>query len=501
MLEGLRSKVYASRLYDVSLGRAPVKILGHGPSLWKQPVVGSPTEDDFQWLEALSDDPSTSEAAAARHRALNWLDTNHRWNRDSWRADRIGDRSTFLLTHFSALCTNAPGEDRARLATALGRQARHLYRTPVPGRELTDSFKLWRGRIFCALYLAPHRRRLGKAVEDLVNGISDQIYPDGGHFARSPARLLDTLATIVHIRMALIEAKVEVPEILLNSIDRMAPMLRALRHGDGHLAAFNGSAPGNKEALDHILELSGSRAKAAASAPHSGFHRMSAHRTALIFDVGAPVDANPLVPGHAGTLSFEMSVGPHRLVVNCGNFSGAGSPDLREALRATAAHSTVTVADVHSSDLIPNAGFGERRAQAVTVRRREQDRNVLVEASHDGYAKVFGLQHRRALFLARDGLDLRGEDVLVADSGTGRTFDIRFHLHPDVTAALSEGGKTALLRLPTGRGWRLSTSDGRLALEESLYVEGNKPRNTTQLVLHGRHARRQTTIKWRLARE
>ena len=161
----------------------------------------------------------------------------------------------------------------------------------------------------------------------------------------------------------------------------------------------------------------------------------------------------------------------------------------------------LTVADVHSSDLIAGGGFGERRVANVSVRRREHERNVLVEASHDGYREMFGLTHRRSLYLQHDGLDLRGEDILDAEQPTGRPFDIRFHLHPEVSVSLLEGGRSALMRLQTGRGWRMRTSDGKLEQEESIYAGSGTPQNTSQLVIRGRHARRQTVIKWRLARE
>lgn len=349
-----------------------------------------------------------------------------------------------------------------------------------------------------ARYLPGFERRIGQAVNDLLDQLAQWVYPDGGHRARQPERHHDALAALIQVRAVLADGGYAFPELLQGAIDRMTPMLRAYLLGDGGFALFNGAGQGDPVAIERTLELSDSQAKAAASAPHTGFHRIHAQRTAVLFDVGRPV-STPVTVGHAGTLGFEMSVGNHRLIVNCGGGRSAGR-NLAEALRATAAHSTLTVANINSSDLVPG-GFGPRRAENVSARRREHDRNVLVEATHDGYREPFGLSHRRLLYLARDGLDLRGEDVLEAESGTGRVFDIRFHLHPDVAASLSAGGRSALLRLPTGRGWRLGISDGNLALEESVYAGEGKPRTSQQLVITGRHARRRTVTKWRLARE
>jgi uncharacterized heparinase superfamily protein len=501
MAKGLRSKIYRSRLYNISLGNQVASPEGAPPALWPMPITDNLQNHSFEWLCSLSASDQALESSAARARIQSWLAENNQWQAESWRADHLGDRLTFGLTYFNTLCDNAPSDFAPEFAVALSRQARHLFRLPTCDRTEVDSFRYWRGVIIAALHLPAFQRRLLGAIEGLLKEISMQIFPDGGHLARNPQKQLEALAVLIHIRAALAHAQAEVPEILQNTIDRMAPMLRAYRPGDGGLGLFNGSRHGDTAVIDLVLALSQSRAKPASSAPHTGFHRISAQRTTVLFDTGPPADTAPLVQGHAGALSFEMCVGTHRMIVNCGSVSVQGGADLTEALRATAAHSTLTVADIHSSDLVPNAGFGERRIRNVTARRREQDRNVLVEAQHDGYAEPFGLIHRRSLYLDRDGLDLRGEDILEAAKSTGQVFCIRFHLHPSVQASLVGGGRSVLLRLPTGRGWRLSVSDGVLDLTESIYAGEGVPRQTTQIVITGRHSRRQTLTKWRLARE
>lgn len=499
MAKGLRARFFGSRLYDLTLGRRAATPRRLPPAIWRAPVTLPLEEDRFEWLCNLSGDGDL-EPSAARARIDTWLAANRHWHAETWRADRLGDRICFGLSHYDVLCQDAPAAFVTDFGAALNRQARHLFRIGRAERAEGDALRAWRGAIFAALFLPAFERRLGDAVGGLIDDLPRWVFPDGGHLARQPQKHLEALATLVQVRMTLAAARVEVPELLQSAIDRMAPMLRAYRHGDGGLGLFNGAGEGVAATAERVLELTGSRAKAAASAPHTGFHRISAQRTVVMFDTGVPVAA-PGTPGHAGTLSFELSVGAHRLIVNCGGVTGRQNSDLAEALRATAAHATLTVADVNSSDLIAGGGFGARRARIVSARRREQDRNVLIEASHDGYAEPFGLTHRRLLYLARDGLDLRGEDVLEANTGTGRTFDIRFHLHPDVRASLAHGGRSALLKLPTGRGWRLSISDGVLGLEESIYAGVGAPRASAQLVISGRHARRRTVTKWRLARE
>ena len=200
----------------------------------------------------------------------------------------------------------------------------------------------------------------------------------------------------------------------------------------------------------------------------------------MLADCGVPPPIGLDMMAHAGTLSFEMSVGRERLIVNCGAFP-AGGAEWRDAARATAAHSTLVIGDVNSSELRPD-GLG-RRPTKVETQRQEANGAHWLEASHDGWLKPFGAVHLRRLYLAESGEDLRGEDVIEAP--TPQPFAIRFHLHPAVHANLQQDGVAALLRLPGGGGWRLRAEGARVSVEESIYLGGPEPRRAEQVVLSG----------------
>ncbi len=122
-----------------------------------------------------------------------------------------------------------------------------------------------------------------------------------------------------------------------------------------------------------------------------------------------------------------------------------------------------------------------------------------VAASHDGYKKNLGLTHARQLFLAADGEDLRGEDRLTGRAGQG--FAIRFHLHPNVQASLTQDGNAVLLRLPSGIGWRLRTEGAVLSIAESIYLGTGSVKKTRQVVLDGHVGSSGALVKWAIRRE
>jgi uncharacterized heparinase superfamily protein len=226
-----------------------------------------------------------------------------------------------------------------------------------------------------------------------------------------------------------------------------------------------------------------------------GFQRLAAGRTVLVIDTGAPAPKGQDRLAHAGTLSFEMSVGRDRLVVNCGA-APAASAAWRDALRATAAHSTLVIADVNSSEL-REGGLG-RRPEEVSVQRHEANGAHWLDASHDGWRKPFGAIHRRRLYLGESGEDVRGEDSI--EAAVPQPFAIRFHLHPTVDASLQQDGTGVLLRTPAGTGWVFRAEGAKLALEESIYAGGGEPRRSEQVVLSGTPADGPCLVKWAISK-
>ncbi|MDH3235196.1 MAG: heparinase II/III-family protein, partial [Alphaproteobacteria bacterium] len=84
---------------------------------------------------------------------------------------------------------------------------------------------------------------------------------------------------------------------------------------------------------------------------------------------------------------------------------------------------------------------------------------------------------------------LRGEDRLERKVSSYE-FAIRFHIHPDVAAAVeaesSLDNPAVTLRLPGGEVWRFRANSGTVALDESAYLGWpGSARATRQIVVNG----------------
>ncbi|NIA71029.1 hypothetical protein HBA54_20730 [Pelagibius litoralis] len=464
----------------------------------------------FGWLRDLRAAGGDAPRRKARSLVADWIDANQRWSPIAWHPVVTADRLAHWFSQYEFFAASAEVSFRQTLLASAARQARHLARVLPAGLSGADLITAAKGLCYAGLCLPQGEPWLDRGLALLAQALEEQLLADGGQCERAPALLLSILRDCIDLRAALLAAGREVPGDLSLRIEGMVAVLRLLQHGDGGLALFNGSNEGEDLQIDMILQRGGGKKVQLQSAPSSGFQRLQAGRSLMLVDAGRPAAPGYDRAAHAGTLSFEMSVGRERLIVNCGAQDGEGT--WQAAQRTTAAHSTLVLAETNSAALFASGGL-YRRAETVTCRRNEDEGAIWLEASHDGYLPLFDLTHHRRLYLAASGEDLRGEDCLKGQAkgdpskdGQDLAFAIRFHLHPEVQAMAAQDGRSAVLRLPKGGGWRLRAAGATVDLEPSVYLGvPGKIRRSQQIVLSGTTGGRSQTaegcvVKWALQR-
>ncbi len=515
----LRAWLYRSSLYNIALwGPTPATLRFRLEEAWPgdaargQDMLGAPphwseANQRFLFLADLKAIEGEEGVRAAREWTSDWLRRFDRIDEVSWRPDIIGDRLYSWIAFYEVLA-GRPGEAALRqtLLQSLARQMRHLFRVWKRATGL-GRLKALRGLVAAAAAVED-KGRLGRACENLAEECKAQVLPDGGHPSRDPGAVLAALSYLIEARDALAAANAEIPATLLAAIDRAAPVLRFFSHGDGKLALFNGSSEGPAGLIAFVLRRSQSDAKPPLRAPHIGYERLQAGESLVILDSGAHPPRAWDENAHAGCLALEMSVGSERLLVNCGARLTGETPhgergeveSWRLAMRATAAHSTLIVADTSSAEIGPDGHFAGPPFVAAS-KRSEENGNQYVWASHDGYRPSFGLSHSREIYLAADGGDVRGEDRLepAGNDGAGRGFAIRFHLHPEIQASAADGGVD--LRLPGGALWRFNASGAAVNLAESVYLGTGALRRSQQVILSGFAGQDGVAVKWAMRRE
>ncbi len=468
----------------------------------------------FGWLRDLD---ATSDCDTAKQQAEDlmraWLEVHDRWQSFAWQPEILSRRIIAWMCHAPLILSTDDHIYRSRVLNSLARQSRHLARRVEDAEAGPARMIAIIGLCYSGLFLPQGGARLKRARQLLERELQTVVLPDGGVVTRSPTDALKLFEDLTGLRRAFERSREEVPGELIKALDRLAPAIRALVHGDGYLALFNGSYEDkDREVLD-ILGDDYAGMNAHDNGRHSGFQRLSQGDSVIIMDAGPPSPAAYSRNNHAGTLSFEMSVGEDRMVVNCGSLTSLPDPaatslrnvrvaELNLMARSTAAHSTLVVNDTNSSEVLDNGQIGDGPT-VVDFDRREEGGAIWFEARHDGYRRRYGVDHRRRLFLSADGNDFRGEDTLIVMRGRSRPlkFDVRFHLHPDVTVEPDGEDDAFLLRLDSGAQFRFRVRGGLAALDDSLYLgRRERPVQGRQIVVSGNVQPGETIVNWSFRR-
>ena len=476
--------------------------------------MNPPSEDwaaslfGFGWLRHLRASASGITRANARALVDEWITLNSSQDPIAWRADVVARRVMSWLSQAPLVLDDADVQFYRRFLRSLMRQVRHLRHTASQARDGVPRLQAAMALSYAALCMARQQRHIRAATKRLSEEMARQILPDGGHISRNPGALIELLVDLLPLRSAFTARNLVPPPELLNAIDRMMPMLRFFRHGDGNFALFNGMGPTPTDLITTILAYDDARGTPLANAPHSGYQRLESGSTLVLMDAGCPPPMAVSQEAHAGCLSFELSVKQNRIVVNCG-LPVASREGWRQVARTTAAHSTVTFNDTSSCRFI-EAGPVRRMLygtpmiagpRQVAVTREEQGDGTILRVSHDGYGEIFNVIHERLLMLSSDGRRLDGEDSFTPARGElvpadRDQFAVRFHLHPSVKANRLSDGHGAMLAMPNREVWTFSAYGDRVEIEESVYLAGpDGPRRTVQLVIYGR-ARNVPRVRW-----
>lgn len=391
------------------------------------------------------------------------------------------------------------------LALQLVWLTRNLEYHLLANHLLKNAKALFIGGSFFAGEEAGRIRRQGLRM--LVDQAAEQMLPDGGHYERSPMYHLTCLEDFLDA-VALIAAEPSLAEageaaVLGAAAGRGLKFLEGIVHADGEIPLFNDSAFGIAPAAGRMVEwgrrvLSSSPAGADSFAnrpapagdeesyricfPDTGYYGYRRGGDSLVMDCG-PVGPD-YQPGHAhaDALSFELCLDGQRVIVDSGTYDYEPGP-LRQQLRGTRAHNTVTVDGADQSEVWGVFRVARRARPVFAELGQWQDGVLEFRGVHDGYRRLPGsVTHERRVTVHQDAW-------LIHDLLTGQGEHLAescLHLHPGCTAQ-----RTADRQLQVSRQGRplllITATGGSLALEPSVYCpEFGLRHDNIRIVLHNR---------------
>jgi uncharacterized heparinase superfamily protein len=462
----------------------------------------------FSWLRDLS-------AAASRERgarlaeavAAGWLVAHGGKVDGAWAPALWGERLLFWTAYAPYLLSSKDSGYRSALLNTMARGARHLASNADQAQPGLPRITAWAGLTSSALLLQGQSSRVARAEAGLTRALATGQFDDGGLVSRSPAEQALLVDRLGLLHAAYHAAKQAMPDALDNAATAALAALHGVTMGDGALGSWQGGNPGETSRIAALVEGCGLRARPLRQARGWGYHRLTALGTIVVMDAAPPPPPRMSRIGSASTLALELSDGPQRLVVNCGGpglVPTALPAELAQALRTTAAHSTLTLSDTNSTAILPDGSLGAG-VKDVSLDRREDDEFARLEAAHDGYVRGFGLTHSRGIMLANDGKELRGLDRLLPKGRKkireAAPFTLRFHLAPGVEAVATADQMGAIIRSPGAPPWNFRCKGARLEVEESVWIDGSgRLASCLQLAIAGEVSSLGIDIGWQFRR-
>ena len=321
---------------------------------------------------------------------------------------------------------------------------------------------------------------LQKGLAILEREVREQILPDGGHFELSTmyhALALEDILDLINITKCfsgkINEEQNKQVTSWYDMAEKMYFWLHTMCHPDGEISFFNDSAfdvaPSISELDAYANRVLPTKLKNCKYSEvyhaDSGYVKIIKNKSVAFLDV-AKVGPDYL-PGHAhaDSLSFEWSIGKHRVIVNSGT-SCYGNSEERIRQRGTTAHNTVVVDGQNSTEVW--GGFRvARRAYPIELQflQHEHSKATEVHCAHDGYFRLTGKPKQSRKWMMDE------ESFFIEDhvGETTKEAEARFHFHPDVKVCHEDNRYAGTIQLPDGTNMQWKIIEGVPRLEPSTW--------------------------------
>jgi uncharacterized heparinase superfamily protein len=156
---------------------------------------------------------------------------------------------------------------------------------------------------------------------------------------------------------------------------------------------------------------------------------------------------------HSDALSFEFAANGVIWFCDPGTFTYTGDAALRNEIRSSFSHTTVSVDGETQS--VPNTAFTWRHiAQSLVRECRDDDAEALLIGQQNGYARLRDpVRQQRSFTLLKNNFSLVIRDEMEANNE--HRYALHFHAAPDCAIEIADGNR-AVVRHTSGRSLQLS---------------------------------------------
>jgi uncharacterized heparinase superfamily protein len=308
-----------------------------------------------------------------------------------------------------------------------------------------------------------------KGKKILIDQLDEQVLADGGHFERSPmyhALILEDILDCLNLVRSNQEFNhLGFDKLLETRAKSMLGFLHDIIHPDESFPVFNDTAQGiastSKQLFSYALRLNLEWTQDGSDLIEKqdfGLFVLKNKQFHCIIDAG--VIGPDYLPGHThcDTLSYELSLHGHLIVVNAGVFQYAGEE--RNVYRATRSHNTVEINNSEQHEIWSTFRVA-RRGYPQNVSVSHRNGQLFFTGQHTGYQRLNGKPiHQREIHLAVGQMNVI-DRVIGKGKHSAKSF---IHFHPEVEIIsksnnqlqLKKANSIFFMEIPEDLNWLLN---------------------------------------------
>jgi uncharacterized heparinase superfamily protein len=267
---------FATELYNGHFGLAGrlAEVEAESPFEIAPPSEGWARElYGFGWLRHLRAADSELSREQAKALVNDFITLKRSIHPLAWQPEIVGRRVISWLSNSVLILDSGEPQAYEIFLKALTSQLRYLSASYRDAPDGVPRLVALMALIYAGLCIAEQQAVVERYSRPFCKELERQILPDGGHISRNPDALVELLLDLLPLRQCFVARDRAPPKELTDAIDRIMPMLRFFRTGDGTLARFNGAGPTQTDALATVLAYDDVEGKPVRAATNSGYVR------------------------------------------------------------------------------------------------------------------------------------------------------------------------------------------------------------------------------------
>ena len=424
----------------------------------------------FNFLRDLKAEGSIKSRSIARSLVSNWIDERHNLLSKEFDSQIMAERITCWSFNFSWFAESGELYLQKKILYSIALQIKYLEIKLTETNNHLEKIIIIKGILVAKSILFNDIIN----IDELLNLIDEKLEiltnVDGGHSSRSPVFQINLLRHLIEIRSVVGILKNVHAENLHKQTIKMGEFCRSFQMPNGHFAWFHGGSLVPKDIIKQTLNRVGYKNRIFQVAEDTGFCRLSNMDSLVFVDIGLKPIVN--INTKASLFAFEFFYKKEKIISNLGELINSNIKSAKNSLASSAAHSTLNIDDRNNIDLT-----GKRKTEILNVKYGKTKDGNLLDITHSGYNTIFGINHKRQIYLSNKKNEIRGKDEIINLGNIGtipKRANIHFHLDPNIELIQTRSG-SILLKHSKGFVWKMSSDNQDIDIKDSVMFTPKGP--------------------------